>query len=61
MPQAASLAAAIEKEFGTKASLKKGRGGVFEVTVNGKLVFDKHEKGRFPEAGEVLDEIRKLV
>jgi len=31
------------------------------VTVNGKIVFDKKDKGRFPEAGEVLAEIRKLV
>lgn len=28
-------------------------GGVFEVTVNGKLVFSKKELGRFPEQGEV--------
>ena len=29
--------------------------------MNGKLVFDKKEKGRFPAAGEVLEEIRKLL
>jgi selenoprotein W-related protein len=29
-------------------------GGVFEVTVNGKLVFSKKALGRFPEDGEVL-------
>jgi len=28
-------------------------GGVFEVQVDGKLVFSKKELGRFPEPGEV--------
>jgi len=28
-------------------------GGVFEVAVNGKLVFSKKELRRFPEEGEV--------
>jgi selenoprotein W-related protein len=30
-----------------------GSGGVFDVTVDGKLVFSKQRTGRFPEAGEV--------
>ncbi len=34
-------------------------GGVFEVTVNGKLVFSKKELGRFPEAGEVKNLVQK--
>ncbi len=32
-------------------------GGVFEVTVNGNLIFSKKETGRFPEANEILDKI----
>jgi selenoprotein W-related protein len=29
-------------------------GGVYEVTVDGRLIFSKKKTGRFPEAGEVL-------
>jgi selenoprotein W-related protein len=35
-----------------------GKGGVFEVTVDGKKVFSKKELGRFPEDGEVVQRIR---
>ena len=35
-------------------------GGVFEVTVGGKLVFSKKEQKRFPEYGEVKKAIDKL-
>jgi len=37
--------------------LKKGGGGVFEVTVDGRLVFSKKAVGRFPEHREVLDKL----
>ncbi len=33
--------------------LVPGEGGVFEVTVDGKLVFSKLKEGRFPEWDEV--------
>jgi selT/selW/selH-like putative selenoprotein len=32
----------------------RGRGGIFDVTVDGKRVFSKHETGRFPAPGEVV-------
>jgi selT/selW/selH-like putative selenoprotein len=33
--------------------LIKGSGGVFDVVVDGRQVFSKHESGRFPQPGEV--------
>ena len=33
--------------------LIKGKDGVFEVVVDGQLVYSKRATGRFPEAGEV--------
>ena len=33
--------------------LVKGSGGVFDVVVDGKLVFSKQELERFPEPGEI--------
>ena len=34
--------------------LRKSGGGVFEITVNGKLAFSKKATGRFPTDEEVL-------
>jgi selenoprotein W-related protein len=41
--------------------LKKSSGGVFEISVNGKLVFSKKEHHRFPEPGEVQNLVRKAI
>jgi selT/selW/selH-like putative selenoprotein len=32
-----------------------GSGGIFEVVLDGAILFSKSETGRFPEPGEVLD------
>jgi selT/selW/selH-like putative selenoprotein len=48
----------LDQEFGTTTTLIKGRGGVFEVTVEGDLVFSKAALGRFPETGEVAAALR---
>jgi selT/selW/selH-like putative selenoprotein len=40
-----------------KAILDKGSGGVFDVTVDGALIFSKHAVGRFPTHDEVLAKI----
>lgn len=36
-------------------SFTMGEKGVFDVTVDGELLYSKHETGRHAEAGEVLD------
>jgi len=41
-------------------SLIKGKGGVFDVVVDGRLVFSKHQLHRFPDPGEVTGRIREL-
>ena len=43
----------IERQFGIKAKLIKGMGGVFEVSVNDILLFSKKELNRFPNNNEV--------
>lgn len=35
-------------------------GGVFEVSVDGSLIFSKKKLGRFPEDGEIQKLIRAL-
>ena len=37
--------------------LIEGSGGVFDVTVDGKLIYSKHATGRFPDHDEVLSKL----
>ena len=38
----------------TSLELEPSRGGCFELTVDGKLVFSKLQTGRFPTDAEVM-------
>lgn len=49
------MAEELKKEFGSEARLVPGKGGVFDVVVNGKKVFSKFQQGRFPNPGEILE------
>ena len=41
-----------------KAELIEGRGGIFDVVVDGRLIYSKHETGRFPDHEEVLSRLK---
>ena len=49
----------MKKAFGADVRLVESGGGVFEVTVDGDLVFSKKSLGRFPEGDEVARRIRE--
>jgi selenoprotein W-related protein len=53
LPNAASLAAELKESFQIDPVLNEGSGGVFLVTVNGNIVYNKKATGRFPDTGEV--------
>jgi selT/selW/selH-like putative selenoprotein len=48
------LAAAVKDHCGLECELISSGGGVFEVEMDGKLVFSKKELDRFPEHDEIL-------
>jgi selenoprotein W-related protein len=52
------LAARIREAFGVEPQLVKGDDGVFDVVADGRLVFSKHQAGRFPGEDEVLEVLR---
>ncbi|TFG38220.1 MAG: SelT/SelW/SelH family protein [Candidatus Aminicenantes bacterium] len=54
------MAAELSEEYGADARLIKGQDGVFEVEVDGTLVFSKRKLGRFPDPGEVAKAIKAL-
>jgi selT/selW/selH-like putative selenoprotein len=53
------LQAAIKKEFGVTADLKGGHSGVFDVAIDGKLVYSKDQTFRFPTNEEIFAKIRE--
>jgi len=57
-PNAASLAAELKKSFEVESTLTAGSGGVFIVTVDDNIVYNKKETGRFPNEGEVTEIIQ---
>jgi len=52
------LAAALKKELGVQAELIEGDKGIFDVVADGKLIFSKDSKGRFPQDDEIVSALR---
>ncbi len=42
-------------------TLTPGPKGIFDVAVNGELLFSKHATGRHPQPGEVLESFKAIV
>ena len=58
MPKASSLEVELKNNFPqADISLISSGGGVFEISLNGNLIFSKKALNRFPEDGE----IKKLI
>ena len=58
LPKASSLEVELKNNFPqANISLISSGGGVFEISLNGNLIFSKKALNRFPENGE----IKKLV
>jgi selenoprotein W-related protein len=53
-----SLAESIERETGAQSELVRGDNGIFDVEVDSRRIFSKHETGRFPEHDEILASLR---
>jgi len=43
----------LKQRFEADVELVPGGGGVFEISVDGRLVFSKKELGRFPTEDEI--------
>ena len=51
---AASLAEELKEALGIEANMVPDRDGIFDVLVDGYLVFSLSESQRFPEPGEIV-------
>ena len=59
-PNALSLRDELMDNFGFSSELIESGGGVFEIKVNGHLIFSKKQLSRFPEEGEIVRFIEDL-
>ncbi len=57
---AQELLTTFDEEIG-EAALVPGTGGIFEVRVNGALVWSREEKGRFPDIRELKQCVRDRI
>ncbi len=48
------MQAAIKNKYGITASLKESVGGIFEVSIDGKLVYSNQTTYRFPTDEEIF-------
>ena len=55
------MAASIRDELGIAAILIEGNNGIFDVIVDDKIIFSKHETERFPDHDEVIDLLREHI
>jgi selT/selW/selH-like putative selenoprotein len=52
------LADELNEAFGVESMLTAGSNGIFEVIVDGNLVFSRQETGRFPQPGEIVQKLK---
>jgi selenoprotein W-related protein len=48
----------LKKNLGAEIELIAGANGIFDVTVDGKMIFSKFEQGRFPQRDEIISLIQ---
>lgn len=57
---AQELLTTFESELG-EVALQPGTGGIFEVHLNGELIYSRKAQGRFPESKELKQLIRDRI
>ena len=55
------MRSSLNTKFGILAEMRPSSGGVFEVTLNGSLIFSKKQLGRFPNDGEIVTFIEDVL
>ena len=63
-PRAVSTVEDILEKYGEEVKsndLIPGTGGVFELYLNGELIYSKHETGRHTNEGEILELMEKAL
>jgi selenoprotein W-related protein len=48
----------LQKNLGAEIELIAGANGIFDVAVDGRMIFSKFEQGRFPQSREIISIIQ---
>jgi len=51
------LQEAIKTKYGITAGLKEGMGGIFEVSIDGRVVYTNETTYRFPTDEEIFEKV----
>ena len=57
---AQELLTTFEEEL-AEVTLRPGTGGIYDIHLNGELVWSRKEQGRFPDIKELKQKVRDLV
>jgi selT/selW/selH-like putative selenoprotein len=49
----------LKAKFAAEVELHPDANGIYDVAVDGRLIFSKHQEGRFPELEEIVGLIEK--
>tara|TARA_B100001013_G_scaffold226165_1_gene138559 strand:+ start:536 stop:724 length:189 start_codon:yes stop_codon:yes gene_type:complete len=62
LPRASGLEVELKSKFsGIETKLISSGGGVYEITLDGELIFSKKGLERFPDDGEVIALIEQTI
>ncbi len=56
---ASSLGDELKKNLGAEIELVAGSNGIFDVSLDGNMVYSKFEQGHFPRADEIIQLIKE--
>ncbi|MBW2467452.1 MAG: Rdx family protein [Deltaproteobacteria bacterium] len=49
----------LKKNLGAEIELIAGSNGIFDISLDGKMIFSKFDKGRFPQPDEVIKLVKE--
>ncbi len=49
----------MQKDLGAEIELVAGSNGVFDVSMDGNMIYSKFEEGRFPQTDDILARVKK--
>lgn len=52
------MAAKVRETLGMAPELIRGGGGIFDVEVDGRVVYSKHETGEFPDETALVESLQ---
>ena len=48
----------LQKRLGAEVNLVAGSNGIFDVSLDGRMIFSKFEQGRFPQPDEIVNLVK---